>query len=121
MQLPLGLRSLGDLLEQQLIGLYSLGIIAGHFSKSDQLAGFVSDRRDDHIGPEARAIFAQPPSIILKTSYFGGDLQFAFWLPRSEVFLRIKNGKVFSDDLGNRISFDAFGPGIPTADVALHV
>ena len=62
-------------LPQRLFGLPAFGQIARDFEKAAQLAMRRSQRGDDDVGPDPRAVFPQSPAFVLKPPVCGGSPQ----------------------------------------------
>src|SRR5207245_9055874 len=73
-----------------LLGFSFLGNITGDFHKAAQNTDVVTQWRNYHVCPEARAVFPYAPAIILKTSFFSGRLEFDGWFSNRNVLRRIK-------------------------------
>ena len=76
-----------------------LGEVARHLGKTEQLAFFTSHARDDHVGPEFFAVFADPPAFLLKAPFGGCGLQFLCRAAPLGVCVRVKQREVVADDL----------------------
>src|SRR5207302_1085190 len=73
--------------------------IARDFREAYERAVRVAQHRDDHVGPEARAVLAYAPAFILAAPLLGRDLQLALWFPGAYVLLGIEHREVPADDL----------------------
>ena len=81
---------LGGKLTRLLFGLSTRSEIAGDFRKSDQLSVAVPDCRYDDVGPEARAVLANAPALVLKVADSRGLFQLPFRKSIGDGFLRIE-------------------------------
>src|SRR5271163_442415 len=98
---------------------HSCGGVAGDLSETDQVAFGIFQRGNDHVGPELRAVFAQPPTFILDAAVTKGNLEFALRLAGVDVLLGIKTGEVFADYFGSFVALDALSSSVPGADTAV--
>ena len=73
------------------------------------------------IGPEAGAVFTDPPSFVFKSSFGGGHLQFMLWLSAFDSFLGIKLREMLADDCLCVVPLDSFRPDIPGGDFSLRI
>ena len=81
------------------------------------MAGLVAQGRDDDIGPEAGAILANPPALVLHAPIPDRGREFRLRLAMIEVLGGIEDREVPADDLLGLIALDPLGPGVPTDDV----
>ena len=86
-------------LAQGVLASLALGEVAGDLPEADQVAVGIPDRGDHHVGPEARPVLADPPSLVLERAVGGGDGQLPVGLARLEVLLRVEDREVLADDL----------------------
>src|SRR4029077_1743255 len=84
---------------QRGLGLHAFGEVARDLGEADEVARTVPDRIDDDIGPEPGAVLADPPSLVLELPLAFGDLKRALGQARFPVFLGIKFGEGFAEDL----------------------
>ena len=109
------------LLFERLLRSSRLGQIAGHLGKSAQAAGAVAYRGDHHVGPEARAVLAKTPALVLAPALRGGDLEQVRGRPRPERLLGVEAGVVAAPDFLGAIALDPLGAGVPGHHPALGV
>src|ERR1700730_7511569 len=121
MQSQLRFLSLDHLFLQCLLGFHSLREISGYFSETKQLATVVPYRCDDHIRPKSGPILAHAPTFVFESPVLGRHRQFPLRLTVSQIFFRVKPGKVPADDLGSSVALQALGSFVPAAHVALSV
>src|SRR6185312_10186333 len=88
---------------------------------ADQLAGLVVDRREDHVGPEARAVLANPPAFLFEPAQAAGDLQLAVAAPGGDVLRQPEHRRMAADDLTRQVAVDAFGGRVPGGDPPLAI
>lgn len=86
--------------------------VARHFREPHELARFVAHRREHDAGPEARAVLADSPPLVLEESLSGCDLERALGLSGPFVFLRVKRREMLSDDLFRLVALHALGGGV---------
>ena len=91
--------------------------VPGELRKPMQSALRIPQRREHHVGPKPRAVFADSPSFVHVLAALGCFRQCLFWLAIHHIFWRIKHGKVLSDDFIRAVAFQAFGAGIPANHV----
>ena len=60
---------------ERLLRFLALGDIARDLGEADEVAVLVADRIDDHIGPEAGAVLADAPALLLEAALAGGGLK----------------------------------------------
>src|SRR5690606_6604309 len=101
--------------------LLALGQIARDFGETHELSGGSAQRRDDHVGPEPRAILAHPKALGLETTLSRSDLQLVLAKPRAGQLFLIEAGKMLTDDLARGIALDALGTCVPGGDAAVRV
>ena len=73
-----------------LFRLASFREIVGHLGEADELVVFVSDGAQNNARPEAAAVLAQAPALLLKASDARRHLQLGLRLARRDIFQRIK-------------------------------
>ncbi len=101
-----------------LLRLPPLGQVAGDLGEPLQLPVGTADRRQDHVGPEAGAVLAQAPVLVLEATRLLGDGQLPLALAGPDLLQRIEHREVLADDLVDPILLEAHGPRIPGADDA---
>ena len=75
----------GDTLHQQpelllallerILGGLAFGQVARDLGKANEFAGRRADRIDDHVGPETRAVLADPPAFAFELAFTLGGLK----------------------------------------------
>src|ERR1700683_918120 len=116
-----GFSPLSNLLLQCPLHPHSFREIPRDFSETDQLAGIISNGRDDHICPKPGTIFTQTPAFVFESPFFCGDLQLPCWLAISQIFFWVEAREVFAYNFRTVIPLDTFCPLIPAPDVAVAV
>ena len=82
----------------------ALGDVACDFGKTAQNSGIVENGSNDDVRPESRAVFADPPALVLETAFRDGPSQLLRRFSRVDVFGRIEAGEVPAKDFfGARI------------------
>src|SRR5205823_9708445 len=71
--------------------------------------------------PEQRAVLSNPPILVLEPPIARGDLELPWRLSGVDVFLRIEQREVSSDDFARLVSVDALRAVVPADDVAARV
>jgi hypothetical protein len=89
---------------------------ARDLAEADDIAIVVAKGRDDDERPETRAVFAEPPPLVLDAAELARLDELALRLPGRDVLGRIKRREVTTDDLGRAISLDPLGTAIPRSD-----
>ena len=80
-----------------------------------------AERGDHDVGPELRAVLADPPALVLEAAVGGGDGQLAVGQAASTVVLRVEGREVPADDLVGGVALQPLGAGVPGDDVAVGV
>ena len=106
---------------QRLVNDPAVGDVAGDLGVADDLAALADHRIDDHMGPEAGAILAQPPAFGLKPALGRGRVQGSGGQADGAVFFGVEDREVLADDLVGRVALEALGAGIPGRYVAVCV
>ena len=99
----------------------ALGQVAGDLGEADEAAAVVADGGDDDVGPEARAVLAQPPALQLVFADIGGLGEGACRNAGGAVGLGIEAREMLADDLLALIALDALRAGIPAHDIAARI
>src|SRR6185437_12419827 len=89
------------------LGPFSLREVARDLGETDDRAGRVVQRGDDDVGPEKRAVLSDAPALVLEAPLDPRHSQLVAGLVRVKIGLRIKNGKVATDDLLALVSFES--------------
>ena len=111
----------GEVAELRLV-LHTCGEVSRDLREPNQRARlWVTERRDRDVGPEARAVFAQTPALVLETPLTRRDLELPFALTRGDVLGWVEDREVFSDDLPGRVALDPLGARVPRRDAPLRV
>ena len=98
-----------------------LGQVAGHLGESDQLARLVSHRRDDHVGPEERAILSYAPPLVFESTLGGRLLELDLGPASLDLPERIEAREVVAQDLVLPVTLDAFRARVPADDASFGV
>ena len=105
-----------------LLGPLPLGQVPGDLGEAAQDARLVPQGRDDDVGPERRAVLADPPALVLEPARPPRRPPVpASGQPALDGLLRVEAGEVLADDLVGLVALDPLGPGVPGGDVALRV
>ena len=91
----------------------ALGYITRHLGEPDHRAVRVAQRRDDHVGPEAGAVLAHPPTLVFHAALAGGKREQTRRLARLHGVRRIETGEVLPDDLFRAVSLETLRARIP--------
>jgi hypothetical protein len=101
--------------------LAALGEVARDFRKAAQHAVFVVQRADDDVGPEARAVGAHAPALVLEPPQARGLPQLDGRPIAVARLLRIEIREMLADDLVGLVALDALGALVPGLDDPLRV
>src|SRR5437763_242318 len=85
------------------------------------MPGRVAQGREDYVGPEARAILAQPPALVFKSALGSGYPELRRGLAALNVFWRVEPGEVLADDLRRPVALDTLRTRIPADHAALRI
>ena len=99
----------------------ALGQVARHLGIADDFAPIVSDRVDQHVHPDSRAVLAHAPALVLEAPGRGGGRQGAARQPRRLILVGVKDGEMLADDLIGGIALEATRAGVPRGDDAIGV
>src|SRR6185312_8285230 len=99
-------------------GLAPLGQIPRDLGESDELATVVTQRGDDDVGPEARAVLPKAPAFILEAAGVRRRAQLELWKPLGDQLGRVEDGEMLTDGLLGRVALQPLGAGVPTPDIA---
>ena len=87
--------------------------VARDLGKSKKVAGFVMEGCDDHVSPEARTVFAQPPAFLLPAAFRRGHRQLLVRLATFQIFGGVETGKVLPDDFLGSVPLDFLRTFVP--------
>src|SRR5271169_6945258 len=79
------------------------------------------DGVDHHVRPEPGTIFADSPTLRLKSSLLSGGHQRACRQPVFPILGAVKYGKMPTNNLLRTIALDTLGAGIPVSDNAFRI
>src|SRR5207245_10862029 len=79
----------------------------------------VAERGDHHLGPEARAVFAEAPRFPLGPAVPRGAGEYFRRLAGEEVLGRVEAREALTDDLGGRVALDDLRAFVPGRDGAV--
>src|ERR1019366_8842045 len=102
-------------------GTPSFGEVAGHLSEADQATSLVANGREDDVRPELRPVLSNAPAFFLEATLALGDLERMVALAGRDLFWRVEDREVPSDDLGRLVTVHPPGAGVPRGDDAVHV
>src|SRR6266545_4128806 len=94
------------------------GEVARDLGEPAQGAGRVVHGRDDHVGPEAGAVLADAPSLVLEPARPAGHLQLVVRPARGHLLGRVEHGEMPSDDLLAPVALDPLRARVPTGHMA---
>src|SRR6185312_8292128 len=98
-----------------------IGEIARDLGEADQFAMLVAERGDDDIRPEARAVLANAPALVLEASRSRGRCELELGKAFRVALGRIKNGEITANDLLRLVAFETLGADVPRGDVAVRI
>src|SRR4029077_5260830 len=108
-------------LSERLFGEAALGQVAGDFGEPNEMPGMVSQRGDDHVCPEATAILADAPTLVLEPSNPRRFLELELGKTLFDFLARVKDREMFSDHFVRGVALEALRAGVPAQDVAVRV
>ena len=106
---------------QFLLVALALGEVARDLDEAVELAAGPAHGRDDHVGPEARAVLAQAPAFVLEAALGRGPAQFLLRPSGRDGLGRIEDREMLADDLLARIALELLRAGVPGDHAALRV
>ncbi|MNS55774.1 hypothetical protein D3C72_886160 [compost metagenome] len=110
-----------DRLGRQVLHLAALRQVARDLGEADQLAVFVVDGRDDDVGPEAGAVFADAPTFVLDVAVARGGGQQPPGAALGQRLGRVEEAVVLPEDLGFGVPLHALDTLVPARNVTLGV
>jgi hypothetical protein len=108
-------------LAQRLLVKLAIGEVARNLGEAEQPALFVAQRGDDHVRPEARAVLAYPPALVLETPLGDRDLELVLRPAAVDRLAGVESREVSADDLLGAVARQALGTGVPRHDAAVPV
>src|SRR5262249_15138278 len=108
-------------LTESFFSLFALGEVAGNLEEPAQIAGFVAECRNDHAGPELRAVFTDAPALVFKAAGLRRHFEFVRRPARSDHLRWIELGEAPPDDLVGGVPLDPLCSGIPGDHVSLPI
>ena len=100
------------------LGRLALAQVARDLGEAEEVRRGVADRVDDDVGPEARAVLADAPALVLEAALFHRRLQGAFRQAGGAVFLGIEPGEVLAEDFRLLVALESPRARIPARDHA---
>src|SRR5207244_11689628 len=100
------------------LGALALGQVARDLGEADEPPVGVAQRGEDGAGPEARAVLAHAPALVLPAALRRGGAEPVRGLAAPRVLGGVEEGEVPPDDLRGGVALDAPGALVPGADVA---
>ena len=97
------------------------GEIAADLAEPDEIARLVVHRGDHDVRPEARAVLADAPSLLLVAPVPDRAPQLLGGMVPRDVRLRVEDGEVPADDLVLRVALDRLRTGVPGHDAAVRI
>src|SRR5207248_4439324 len=74
------------------------------------------ERGQHDVGPEARAVLAHAPALVLDAALGCGNLQQPLRAAGAAILLGVEAMEALSDDFAGRVSFQVLGAGVPGQD-----
>jgi hypothetical protein len=97
------------------------GEVARDLGKADETALLIAQRRDHDIGPEARAVLAHAPALVLEPAFGRGHLELACGPVAPDVLGCVEGAEMLADDLLRAIALEPLGADVPGPDVPLGI
>ena len=108
-------------LSKPLLGIAPGGQVASDLGETSEHPRVVANGSDDHVGPEARAVFSDTPTFGLHATVAQRGIQKQPRHPPCLVLGRVEHGKVSSDNLVGLVPLDEAGTLVPRHDVPVGV
>src|SRR5207237_10514685 len=99
----------------------ALGRVARHLREAHQHPLRVVNRRDHHVGPEARAVLAHPPAFVFELPVSHRPLELPLRLALAHVLRGIKPGEVQPENLFCAVALGPIVPRVPAHYVSFWV
>ena len=99
----------------------AIGQVTRDFRKTEQVPGLVPHWRNHHLGPKPRPVLSDAPAFVFIAASRGRLLQSTLGPALSNVFGKVENGEVLSDDLFRPITVDPLGARIPSKYAAFSI
>src|SRR6185503_1637528 len=113
-------RDTSRILERALLRHPSLREVAGDLSEPHELTALVSQRRDEDVRPEPRAILPHSPPFVLVLPDLGRDPQLVFRKAFGHSLGWIEDREVLADDLLGRVALDPLPAHPPARPSRVH-
>ena len=94
----------------------AIGEVARDLREADRPAARIVQRRDHRVGPELRAVLAEPPADVLGAAGGQRAAQQRGGLAGRAILGREERREVLADDLAARVALEAPGTGVPRLD-----
>jgi hypothetical protein len=95
--------------------------VARDLAEADVLATAVIDRRDDDVGPEARAVLAHAPALLLEPPHRDRHLELVCRVIARDGVGRVEGAEVAADDLVGAVALDPLRATVPRRDVTARI
>jgi hypothetical protein len=97
------------------------GEVAADLAEPDEVPRLVVHRRDHDVRPEAGAVLAQSPPLLLVAAVADREPQLLGGMVPGEVLLRVEDGEVLADDLRLAVALDGLRACVPGHDAAVRI
>ena len=101
--------------------ILALRQVAGDLGEADELAICISDRCNDDVCPEQRAVLPDAPALVFERSDFRCHLELVLGQAARERFGRIEAREMLADDLVSLVPLEALGARVPRENEPLRV
>jgi hypothetical protein len=108
-------------LAQRLLVQPAVGEIARDLRETEQLAGLVAQRGDGDARPEARAVLAHAPALVLEAALGGRGLELVLRPAAVDRLAGVEGGEVPADDFLGGVALDALRALVPAHHPPLGV
>src|SRR4051794_11468398 len=105
----------------RVLGRAPLGEVAGDLGEAQEHGGVVAYGGDDDVGPEARAVLADAPALLLVAAGGGRQAQLLGGMVAGLVLVGVEQREVPADDLVGGVALDVLGARVPAHDVAAGI
>jgi hypothetical protein len=97
----------------RVLGMTSLAQVSGDLAITAQAAFRVAQCRDHDVGPEPRAVLANPPALVFQPPELASRFERAHRLAFRPVLVRVERLEVAADDLVRCVALDPLGSEVP--------
>ena len=104
-----------------IFGFSALGEIARDLRESKQISALIPNGGDNHVGPETRTIFSNPPSFVLEFSLRCCYFQFSVGFAAVNFFTQVEPRKMLAYNFLLCVTLNSFRSDIPGGNSSLRI